>query len=635
MNNVIIGTAGHVDHGKTRLIERLTNIDTDRLSEEKRRGITIDLGYAYIDLPKAGRVGIVDVPGHEKFIKNMLSGVGGIKIALLVVAADELFMPQTREHLDILGILGITDGVVALTKIDLIPDELRDMTISAVRDELAGTALENAGIIPVSSVTGEGIDTLKEALDNTIQERDAENRGDESDDSAFFMPIDRSFSIKGHGTVVTGSVWSGTVNMFDKYMLYPEERLIGIRNIQVHSENVEEARGGERCAINLKDIKKDEIERGNVLGLANSLTPAMMLDVKVCLLENAMFEIANESTVHFYYGAGEYIAKVVLMDRELLRGGEEAYAQLRFKERLVARKGDRFVIRFLSPAVTIGGGIILDANPIKHKRNKENSIESFRIKENASFEEQLYEQIRENYRQLRHLSSFSEKEKEAIETMEKDGKLLVINNKVITSERVDKLWNYALGMLSGYHRLNFDLPGIPTAEFKVRLLGDRNIKEAAALVDYWKKCEKIKEAGMCISLYDFELVIPKNDEVVEKRIMRIYNEAGLNPPAYNDIKPLFLGSPRFLKVLNRLIKEEKLVKLDNRYIVAYPYYEEALKRLKLLSEHTPNGDVVLGEYRDRIKSSRKMALALLEYFDDKKITIMDGERDVRQVMQAL
>lgn len=622
MNNVIIGTAGHVDHGKTRLIEALTSINTDRLAEERKRGITIDLGYSYIDLPNSGRVGIVDVPGHEKFLRNMLSGVGGINIVLLVVAADELFMPQTKEHLDIITLLGIENGVVALTKIDLIPEDLRQMTISAVRDELKDTILKDAPIIPVSSYTKEGIDDLKAVLDETAANFNGSSSG------SFFMPIDRSFTIKGFGTVVTGSVSSGEINLNDKYMLYPAQREVFVRGIQVHSTPVSKAEGGQRCAVNLKDIKKEEISRGQILALKGSCTPTMMLDVKISLLKDSPFSITNDSLLHFYYGAGEYVAKTVLMDKDILLPGDEGYAQLRFKENIVARKEDRFVLRFMSPAVTIAGGVIIDPNPVKKKRNKEETLDLFKTKEFGTPEDKLYAQVRERYNELRTERSFGQESLETIENLSKLGRIIRINNKIISSEREQKLYMFARRLLVAYHKENPYLPGIPEAELKSKLMGEKHLKDAGALLDYWKECKLIKEAGMCISLYDFELVVPKDDAEIEKRIMKIYTVAGLNPPAYNDLKPAFLGSDRFLPVLNKLLKEKSLIKLDERYIVAAPYYEEAIRRLYLMAEHT-NGEITLGEYRDRIKSSRKMALALLEYFDRNKITVKSG--DIRRL----
>ena len=622
MNNVIIGTAGHVDHGKTRLIEALTSINTDRLAEERKRGITIDLGYSYIDLPNSGRVGIVDVPGHEKFLRNMLSGVGGINIVLLVVAADELFMPQTKEHLDIITLLGIENGVVALTKIDLIPEDLRQMTISAVKDELKDTILKDASIIPVSSYTKEGIDDLKAVLDETAANINGSSPG------SFFMPIDRSFTIKGFGTVVTGSVSSGEINLKDKYMLYPAQREVFVRGIQVHSTPVSKAERGQRCAVNLKDIKKEEISRGQILALKGSCTPTMMLDVKISLLKDSPFSITNDSLLHFYYGAGEYVAKTVLMDKDILLPGDEGYAQLRFKENIVARKDDRFVLRFMSPAVTIAGGVIIDPNPVKKKRNKEETLNSFRTKEFGTPEDKLYAQVRERYNELRTERSFGPESLETIENLSKQGRIIRINNKIISSEREQKLYMFARRLLVAYHKENPYLPGIPEAELKSKLMGEKHLKDAGALLDYWKLCKLIKEAGMCISLYDFELVVPKDDAEIEKRIMKIYTVAGLNPPAYNDLKPAFLGSDRFLPVLNKLLKEKSLIKLDERYIVAAPYYEEAKRRLYLMAEHT-NGEITLGEYRDRIKSSRKMALALLEYFDRNKITVKSG--DIRRL----
>lgn len=367
--HIIIGTAGHIDHGKTWLVKALTGTDTDRLAEEKKRGITIENGFAFLKLPDGEEAGIIDVPGHEKFIKNMLAGAGGIHIAMMVVAADEGVMPQTREHLDILSLLGIRRGVVVITKGDL---EWKPGLREEIQTFVAGTFLEKAAVVVTSAVDERGIEDLRRILWQMCLEET--QGGDYAQRNAsvnsFRLPIDRVFSLKGFGTIVTGTLLDGALDMDSSAMLYPKAQLVKVRGIQVHGQNVSRAFPGQRVAVNLAGIGKEEISRGEILAAADSMESTMMADVKLRLLKSGHRSLKSGARVHLYHGAAELISKVILLDREVMKPGEEAVVQLRMEQQTAMKAGDHFVIRFYSPVETIGGGVVENPNALKRKRRR-------------------------------------------------------------------------------------------------------------------------------------------------------------------------------------------------------------------------------------------------------------------------
>ena len=359
MKHIIIGTAGHVDHGKTALVKALTGVDTDRLAEEKRRGLTIELGFARLDFPDGSCAGVVDVPGHEKFIKNMLAGAGGIDLAMLVVAADEGVMPQTVEHLDILSLLGVRSGLVVLTKCDLVGDDWRALVRADVAARTEGTFLAGCPVVEVSSVTGQGIADLRRSLYALARQTEEKNIR-----APFRLPIDRVFSVDGFGTVVTGTVIEGAVRLGDEVELAPSGVCARVRGLQVHGQRVDAAYAGQRAALNLADLKREGIRRGDAAVKRGSVRPTLLLDVRLRCLRDAARGIENGSRVHLCHGASVQLARVVLLDADRLAPGESGLAQLRLTEPIAAKKGDRFVLRFYSPLETIGGGVVLDDAPL-------------------------------------------------------------------------------------------------------------------------------------------------------------------------------------------------------------------------------------------------------------------------------
>lgn len=376
----IIGTAGHIDHGKTWLVKALTGTDTDRLAEEKRRGITIENGFAFLKFPDGKEAGIIDVPGHEKFIKNMLAGAGGIDIAMVVIAVDEGVMPQTREHLAILSLLGIRKGVLVLTKGDL---EWKKGLDQEIREFAEGTFLENADVIVTSAVDGRGIEELRRVLwklctagKNMGNQKPSQKEGDSctgrmgTKASAFRLPIDRVFSLKGFGTVVTGTLLDGSLGLNYDAMLYPRAERVKIRGIQVHGQEVSEAVPGQRVAVNLPGIGKEQISRGEILAAAGSMEGTMIADVRLQLLKSGQRTLKSGTRVHLYHGAAELVCKIILFGRAVLKPGEEAIVQLRMEQVTAMKAGDHFVIRFYSPVETIGGGVVLNPNGVKRKKRQ-------------------------------------------------------------------------------------------------------------------------------------------------------------------------------------------------------------------------------------------------------------------------
>ena len=443
MKHVIIGMAGHVDHGKTELVKALTGVDTDRLAEEKKRGITIDLGFARLDFPDGSCASVVDVPGHERFIKNMLAGAGGVDLAMLVVAADEGFMPQTVEHLDILQLLGVKDGLIVLTKTDLVDEDWLNMLEEDVKSRVKGTFLEDKPILRTSIRTGEGIEALREALH--VLTLHAEEK---SARTPFRLPIDRVFSVDGFGTIVTGTLIDGHIAVGDEAQLMLLGNKCRVRNLQVHGRDVSAVYAGQRAAVNLAGIKKESISRGDVLCRTDSMQPSLMLDVKLQNLPDSKRIIESGSRLHLYHGAAVRLAKAVLLDRDALRPGESCYAQLRLSEALAARQGDRFVVRFYSPLETVGGGMILDEHPYRHKRNDACVIASLVVRESGSDEAKLVQAVGEHGADGMTLADlaacFDEPEEKLVEMLAvlyARGKLVEIApSRYLTSSTLDRLW---------------------------------------------------------------------------------------------------------------------------------------------------------------------------------------------------
>ena len=616
----IIGTAGHVDHGKTCLIQALTGIDTDRLKEEKKRGITIELGFAWMDFPGGERVGIVDVPGHEKFVKNMLSGVGGMDLVMLVVAADEGIMPQTVEHLDILSILGIRHGVIVITKTDLADPELVELVEEDIRELTKDTFLENAPVIPVSVYKNQGIHRLKETLYQIYKKLP-----DHKETRAFRLPVDRVFSLKGFGTIVTGTLLGGNIKKDQEAYLYPENLPVKIRSIQVHETGVDKAHAGQRVALNLPDRKKEEIHRGDVVACKNTMYPSMMADVALSVLRHTERTVKNGSRVHVYHGTKELLGKVILLDREELKAGETCYAQLRLEEETVMEKGDRFVIRFYSPAETIGGGCILDACPRKRKRYDKNALEACRIKEKGTKEEMLELSVREHrgrFFTLDELAGRNSLDRSGLaglaQALVQKGRLIQLEEKVfIHRGEMDFYQKKAEKILNDFHRAFPLKQGMGIEEMRSRMnLG--NPKVTDQILEVLKADKIIKEEQGTISKKSFKVVLKEDEDAIVKEILTHYEAAGFAPLATELYLKEHKNQKKFKPVFISLLNKKSLIRLDEQYCVHQEWYEKAKEAFREMAK--TKDKILLGEYRDYLGCSRKVAVALLEHFDKNGFT---------------
>jgi selenocysteine-specific elongation factor len=625
LKNVIIGTAGHIDHGKTTLIKALTGRNTDRLKEEKERGISIDLGFTYFDLPSGKRAGIIDVPGHEKFIKNMLAGIGGIDIVVLVVAADEGIMPQTKEHLNILKLLKVKKGIIVLTKIDMVDSEWLEMISDQVHLEVADTFLEEAKIIPVSSIKGDGLKNLIAEIDKlaeVVEQKDIS--------ANFRLPIDRVFTVAGFGTVVTGTLISGIIKEGDKIELYPSNLQSRIRSIQVHEKSVKEAEAGQRVAVNIANVKVEEILRGNVLAKPDSMEPTMMIDAKMEMLDDSLMTIDNRDRLRLYHGTSEIMCRVVLLDRDELKPGESAFVQLRLEEKIACQKSDRFVIRFYSPMITIAGGTILDPNPPKRKRFREDVMEELIIKEKGDpievveqFLLQSSDKFYEKKEMIKQLGLINDSFKNIIEVL-KDKSLAVEFKQGEDSYYAHARYLNVVGvqlekLLDQFHSKNPLKAGISKEEIKSKLFEAVKPRLYDAILDYYVQNNYIKLENQFVAKADFKVVFSENQSKMKDFLLNVYSENKYNPPKFSDI----LGSSKFDKnqiqmVYNALINMGYLVRIEDDIAFVKDAYNQGIQSVK--AHIVQNGSIQLGEFRDLLGTSRKYAMALLDNFDQQKIT---------------
>ncbi len=632
MKHVIIGTAGHVDHGKTLLVKALTGIDTDRLVEEKKRGITIELGFAHLDFDDGTQAGIVDVPGHEKFIKNMLAGAGGIDLAMLVVAADEGFMPQTVEHLGILSLLGIHDGLVVITKCDMVDPEWVEMVKEDVAAQVEGTFLEGKPVMSVSAYTGQGISELREHLKELVRKASEKNLR-----TPFRLPIDRVFSVDGFGTVVTGTLIEGSVAEGELAEILPGGVQARIRNLQVHGKDVETAFAGQRVAVNLAGIKKSDLTRGDIIARPGSVRTSLMLDVRLQNLKNSQRTILTGSQLHLYHGSAVRLCKAVLLDRDALGPGESCYAQLRMTEEIAAKCGDRFVVRFYSPLETIGGGVILDDSPRKHKRGDPRAMEVLSIKESGSGDDKLVQAVAEHGHSLPSLEKLAgqlnmEREdlSQALESLCSSGKILEpLPGRYLASSVFDKLWDSCRVLLEQYHRQNPLHAGMKVAELRQKLLKNTDQAVADAILAALAREGKIKAVADRYALADFSVHLTKRQSGIRERLLQIYRKAGLEVPGLDEVYASFSPAeqPDCRQVVESLVSGGGLVMLTPQLCIHNQVYADICGKTKaFMDDHQ---ELTLAEFRDLLDTSRKYALAVLEYYDKNKILKKDG--DVRRI----
>lgn len=625
MKNIIIGTAGHIDHGKTTLIKALSGKDTDRWEEEKRRGITIDLGFAYFDLPNKNRIGIIDVPGHEKFIKNMLAGVIGMDLVLLVIAADEGIMPQTQEHINILNLLGIKNGIVVLTKCDLVDSDWLELIKEDIKEELVDTFLANSPMLEVSSTSGKGIkelvDVIQDMTNNTVNERDVY--------TIPRLPIDRAFTISGFGTVITGTLISGTIKKGDELEVYPIGKVSKVRNIQVHNLDADSCFAGQRAAINLSNIKKSELYRGCVIAPVNSMKNTMMLDVKINLLKSSRRIVENRSRLHLYTGTSEVLCRIVLLDKESLSPGESCYAQLRLEEEVAVRRGDKFILRFYSPMETIGGGEVIEAVPNKKSKANDNLIESLKLKEKGSNTEVTENIIKENssllpsINELAKLTAMSVEEiKLNINDLENEGKITVIRlkndsyiwHKSYEREIESKVFSY----IQEFNKKNPYKLGIKKSEIKTKFFSKIKQNIFDEIIINMISKNSISQSNDFLSAFGFEIKKDDKYNLIKGKIEKFVSASELNFVKLNDIIALDKDSISTEDILISMIELGQIVKIAEDTFTSDIILNTA--KTSLIDFLQKNNKISAAEYRDLLNTSRKNSITLLEYFDNTKIT---------------
>ena len=632
MKNIIIGTAGHVDHGKTSLIKLLTNIDTDSLAEEKKRGISINLGFAFFDLPSKRRAGIIDVPGHEKFIKNMLAGATGIDVVLLVVACDEGVKPQTREHLDILSMLNIKKGIVVLTKRDLVDDDWYELVKEEVREEISHTFLKDSKIIAFSSKTKIGYDEFINEIDRILDE-DFEK----IDNGIFRMPIDRCFTVSGFGTVVTGTIISGKIGLNESVVIYPNQIEAKVRNIQVYEENCEEALAGQRCALNLSNIKKEDIERGFVVSKKDVLIPSYMIDCKFYSLSNLDKNILNRQRIRFFHGASEIIGRIHILDKSEIQNNSEAYVQFHLEKPIVSLKDDRYVVRLYSPMITIGGGYIINPVAKRVKGNKDKYLESIKIKEKQFGTEYMSLILKDDKDIILSVDDICEKYLLSKDNVDIELKKMVNNNIVIEFEdgfkkyfvhkdNLEKIFLNMKDILSEYHQKNKFRIGFLKEELKNKI-GIKNLKPKVydRVLDYFEKEGFIKLTSKYVSLSDFDIKFSDDIQKMVDSIIEEYKIKKFIPPKIKDLEVKF-NSKYFAQIHEYLEEIGILYKLNpEMYLLKEDFLHAKDKIIEFLKN---NGFIELKHAKEILNSNRKYLVILLEHFDELKITRRDGDKRV-------
>lgn len=634
MKNIIVGTAGHIDHGKTTLIKALTGRNTDRWEEEQRRGTTIDLGFTYFDLKNGDRVGIIDVPGHEKFINNMVAGVVGMDLVLLVVAADEGIMPQTREHMDILGLLGIKKSILVINKCDLVDEEWLELVEEEIQEELEGTFLEGAPVVKVSAATGQGLDELTD----TIQQLMSDEVVAKDTQTIPRLPIDRAFTLSGFGTIITGTLISGTITREDVLEMYPIGKECKIRNIQVHGQNQDKCYAGQRVAINLSNVKKKEIRRGCVLAPKNSMKNTDLLDVKLKVLEDSMRILTNHERLHLYTGTSEILCRAVLLDKEQIGPGEEGLVQLRLEEEIAVKRGDRFVVRFYSPMETIGGGIVLEPNPVRKKRFDAQAIEELKKKESGSLGDVMELQIKEHgdtmitLAELAKVMAHSVDElKEYLEELEESGTIFVFPMKKDTY-----LWHrdseFAVRQkieetLQKYHSEHPYRYGMKKAEIHNTFLKKIKPNIFDAYIERMTGENVYGRREEYLSLPGYE--VPKDAMYLqtEKLIEDTFEKAGYDFVRFSEIDFGKIPRQTAEDVVLMMIDEGKVLRINEEMFTMKHLMDEAKEKIQ---NHLKEENLItIAQVRDMFSTSRKSAKPILEYMDSIKVTKKTGGESER------
>ncbi len=616
MRNLIVGTAGHIDHGKTSLVRALTGIDTDRLEEEKRRGISIDLGFANLTLGSDLRIGLVDVPGHERFIKNMLAGTGGIDIVLFVIAADESIKPQTREHFDICKLLRIPRGIVVLTKADLVDADILELVRLEVDEFVAGSFLEGAPVIPVSAVTGAGIDELKQTL------REAAARTPHKDASRRTrLPIDRSFSLHGFGTVVTGTLYAGALQVEQELEAHPSGRRVRVRGLHVHGAPVKKATAGQRTAVNIVGAEPGDLTRGMVLTEPGHFHSGCTMDVILDLLPSAPVALKHQSPVHFHSGTAEVEAEIRLLEGSAaLKPGSRAFVRILLREPVLLLPGDRFIIRMFSPVVTIGGGTVIDIAP-PAKRKRADSVARLQAIETGGPDKRLGIYVRESAFGLSAADIVARTGwlQSEIDAAAKSADLLVFPQRYVDRTWVSAKTAKIREMLKDFHRKNPLLAGMPKEEIRSRELQGAPPFLLDALLT---QVRDVVGDGEVLKLASHKVTFQQDESAALEKIEAAFAEAGLAVPSTAEVLAKAGVDPaRAKSLLAILLKQQKLVKASDELL----FHTTAILRLKEMVGAHRGEKFSVPEFKDWTGISRKYAIPLLELLDRERVTRREGD----------
>ena len=633
--HLVVGTSGHIDHGKTTLVKALTGIDADRFAEEKARGITIDIGFAHYTDDVGNEIAFVDVPGHERFVHNMLAGAAGMDAVLMVIAADGGVMPQTREHLHICDLLGIRQGLIALTRTDLVDEELLELCAEDVRETVQGTFLEDAPMVPVSSITGEGMTELRAELSGLTTRIQGHNT-----DHPFRFPVDRSFTIKGFGTVITGTVVAGKLNKDSAVTQYTKGEPLRIRGLQVHGRAVDEIEAGQRAAINLTGISKEDIQRGDQLAEPGSLLTSYLLNVELKLLDDIPRDLTQRTRIRLHLGTQEVIGRITLLEGERFRPGETQLIQLRLEKEVSPRFGDRFIIRNYSPIVTLGGGRVIDPAPYKSRRLKGGLAERLKLlagdDEPALVEQVIYLQgnrgvkAREGF--IRTGMSAKQFDR-AIAGLSSQGKIFNMDpaeKKYMHESTVDRIGGFTKRILSAHHKAHPERDGMSRAELAGKMSALFTDKEVGALLGRLAKKEVIEQDAQIFRLGGHEKSISGQQEELLARFVEVIEAGDLMPPRKT---ALFEASGVDTKTGMRLVKlgvhEKRLVRVkDDLYYTPKVLAGIEGRLRQYLKEH---GEITVIDFKDLTGVTRKHAVDLLEHFDSARVTLrLENHRVLRE-----
>ena len=630
MRHIILGTAGHIDHGKSALVKALTGVDPDRLKEEQVRGITIDLGFAHMELEGA-QIAFVDVPGHERFVKNMLAGIGGIDSVLLVVAGDESIMPQTREHFDICRLLGVSSGIVVITKIDLVEPDLIELVRDEIRETVRGSFLERAGVIPVSSRTGEGLENLKtslRALALAVPQRPT--------DRPFRLPVDRAFTMRGFGTVVTGTMVAGQLKKDEEVELIPSGLVAKIRGIQVHGRPADLAVAGQRVAVNLQGVDLSEVERGMSLTVPHAFHGSQVLDVRIDLLPTAR-ALKNFSKVRFHHGTAEVLARVALLGQPVLEPGETAWAQLRLDRPVFCLHGDAFIIRQFSPATTIGGGRLLNPLAVKHKVTDRRACALLQSLERGDMSERLsglvalHPEQMMGVRELNAALGLAAGElQHHCEQAAAAGSLRIIPAPLpvlAIPAVIESLKEETVSLIERFHLDNPLLRGISREELRKRAYDGRPPEVFRYCLDQLAEERRISLQEDMVALHGREVQMLPAELRIKEMIEKVLRQAEWQPPSLAEIPALVSADPAEVrKICSWMLKEKILVRVTEDIVYCRATIEEMKSRIR--DHYRPGAKFGVAEFKELFELTRKHAIPLLEHLDRERFTRRQGSERI-------